>query len=336
MSSSPPSLPDGLVARPLTVADVPAVTDLLARWEAVEPSGQAYDQQDVREEFTGPSAHLAGSLAVCDGDGVVGYGLLHVISREPEWVAVCDGAVDPRWWRRGIGRWIVDRHLEQAADLRAGRPAELRAAVSEGRDGARELFTGAGFTTRRWFERMSTDLAVLAPPPAIPADVHIRPWAAADDEPVRRVSNLAFADHFGSKPRDPAAWRAEVTGAHSFRPQASFVAEIDGEIMGFALAAEFTADSAQRGRRTGYVSRVGTVRQARGRGIGGALVARVLTALRDDGYAAAELDVDSVSPTGAGRVYTRLGFVPVHRVRMLIRSLDAGRNTAPAGPVPPA
>lgn len=325
--SAPLSLPAGLAARPLTLADAPAITDLLARWEDVEPSGEAYDLQDIQEELAGPTAVLdGGGVAVLADDRVIGYGLLHVMSREPEWVGFGDGAVDPDWRGRGIGRWILHRQLARAQALREGeapgRPAELRATSSDTRPRELRLLTDAGFVTRRWFERMAVDLTTSPlQAPEEPTDSRIRPWQEADDDHVRQVSNLAFADHFGSLPRDPATWTADVSGAHSFRPGASFVAEIDGSIVGFALAAEFEADSARRGRRTGYVSRVGTVRAARGRGIASALVHRVLTALRDDGYAQAELDVDSESPTGAGRLYARLGFVPVHRHRMLIRPL---------------
>lgn len=321
------SLPAGLDARPLTLADAPAVTALLSRWEDVEPSGQAYDLSDIEEEFTGPTAVLdGGGVAVVADDRLVGYGLLHVIAREPEWVSFCDGAVDPDWWGRGIGRWVLDRQMDVAHHRRSSeapdRPAELRASTGDTRPRELRLLTDAGFVTRRWFERMTRDLTVSLPPtPDDPAGVRIRPWRPEDDEPVRQVSNAVFADHFGSVPRDPAAWAADVSDAHSFRPGASFVAEQDGRIVGFALAAEYDADSARRGRRTGYVSRVGTLRAARGRGIASVLIVRVLAALRESGCRAAELDVDSESPTGAGRLYGRLGFVAADRHRMLIRPL---------------
>lgn len=327
MPFPPPDLPDGLTARPLTVPDAAAVTALVAAWEDVEPSGHAYGLTDIQEEFTGPSAALdGGGIAVCAGAEVIGYGLLFVVSADPQWVAFADGAVDPRWWRRGVGGWILHRQLEQAMSLRErhapGRAAELRATAADGRPGVLALLTAAGFRTRRWFERMTVDLAQPTPRPPDPADgVLIRPWRPADDDAVRLVSNEAFADHFGSVPRDRERWVADVSGTHAFRPGACFVAEKDGRIIGFALAAEHEADSERRGRRTGYVSRVGTVRSARGRGIASALVCRVLDALREDGYGAAELDVDSDSPTGAGRLYARLGFVPSQRDRMVIRDL---------------
>jgi mycothiol synthase len=195
--------------------------------------------------------------------------------------------------------------------------------VGETRTGTQAALAAAGFATERFFFRMCADLREPAPAEtADPTGVRIRPFAVADDEAVRLVSNASFADHWGSAPRDPDAWRSEYADAASFRPAASFVAEqAGGGIVGFALAAEHDADTARRGYRTGYVARVGTARAARGRGIGTALVSRSLAAMRMQGCAVAELHVDAASPTGAGRLYTRLGFGVVHRDRLLTRRL---------------
>ncbi|HEY7814724.1 MAG TPA: GNAT family N-acetyltransferase, partial [Nakamurella sp.] len=136
--TTPP--PNGLTARPLSMDDVAAVTGLLAAWERVEPVDQNYSETDIREEFAAPHAALdGGGVAVQDGDRVVAYGLLHVIAREPEWVAFADGGVRPEMHRRGIGRWVLDRQIEQARRLSAvqspGRPVELRVGVGETRTG---------------------------------------------------------------------------------------------------------------------------------------------------------------------------------------------------------
>ncbi len=79
------------------------------------------------------------------------------------------------------------------------------------------------------------------------------------------------------------------------------------------LTSEFEADTRQRGYPTGYIARVGTLRGARGRGIASALLARTLAGLADAGYRYAELGVDADSPTGAGRLYERAGFVTIGR-----------------------
>jgi mycothiol synthase len=309
--------PNGLTDRPLSIDDAPAVTDLLAALERAEPTDNSYTETEIREEFTAPPAALdGGGVALLDGNRLVGYGVLHVTARDPQWVAFADGGVHPDVHRRGVGRWLLARQCAQARALSAAqspdRPAEVRVGVAESRTGTIAALADAGFVPRRYFFRMRADLAGSVADIADPPGVRIRPYRDEDDEAVRLVSNASFADHWGSAPREPGAWRAEFSGAASFRPAASFVAEFTADkgrgIVGFLLAAEHDADTERRGHRTGAVARVGTVRAARGRGIGTALVARSLAAMRELGFAAAELGVDAESPTGAGRLYARLGF----------------------------
>ena len=78
-------------------------------------------------------------------------------------------------------------------------------------------------------------------------------------------------------------------------------------IVGFTLAAEHDADTVRRGYRTGYVSRVGTARAARGRGIGTALVRYAL-----DAYSLREVTVNEQNIAARG-FYEHLGFRTVRR-----------------------
>lgn len=321
-TSSAIDLPPAFTARELTLADVPAVTELLAAWERAEPDDHNDTESEVHEEFTSPVAALdGGGVAVLEADRLVAYGLLHVVAREPEWLAYADGGVHPDVHRRGVGGWLLARQLELARTLRErqapGRPGELRIAAGERRAGAIAAIAAAGFAPRRYFFRMRADLRGPIPGPVSdPPGIRIRPFAVEDDDAVRLAYNDSFADHWGSVPRDPDTWRAQCTGATSFRAGMSFVAEDASGIVGFVLASEHDADTAARGYRTGFVPQVGTVRAVRGRGIASALVARALAEMRSAGYAEAELDVDADSPTGAGRIYERLGFAVVSRERI--------------------
>ncbi|WP_395728373.1 GNAT family N-acetyltransferase [Nakamurella sp.] len=326
-TSSAIALPRGFTARPLVMDDAPAVTELLAAWERADPTDHGYSEADIREEFTAPVAALdAGGVAVLLGDRLVGYGLLYVIARRPSWLAYAGGGVHPDVHRHGVGGWLLERQAEQLRRMRdeqaPDRPAELRVGVAESRTGAIAALLAAGFRPRRYFFRMRADVREQASAPVVdPPGIRIRRFREADDETVRLASNAAFADHWGSVPREPAAWRSEYLESAGFRPGTSFVAEDPSGILGFVLAAEYDADTAMRGYRTGYVARVGTLRAARGRGVGSALVARSMAAMRESGCAEAELDVDADSPTGAGRLYERLGFSVFAREQLYSRAL---------------
>ena len=175
----------------------------------------------------------------------------------------------------------------------------------------------AGYQTWRHFFRMRCDLSQSVPEVPTPDGVEIRRFTGSDDDPVRLVSNESFGDHWGSTPMDAERWHAYMTDATSFRADQSWVALADGQVLGFVMCSEFDADTRARGFRTGYVARVGTARRARGRGIGSALLSATLTGMAQAGYRDAELGVDAASPTGAGRLYERAGFVTIGRSRVV-------------------
>ena len=305
--------------RALRPDDAPAVTSILAEMERREPVDEAYDEPEVIEEMSSPAIDLArGSAAVLDGDTLLAFGALSISAPAATWKASLWGGVHPDHTHRGIGRRVIDHLVDRAREIRAadnpGAPGELKIWAESNRPGTAVVGAQAGFDTWRYFLRMRRDLGDPVAQLPAPDGLSIRPYRDAEAEAVRLVSNESFADHWGSTPMDSARWRAEFADSTSFQPDHSFVAlagsdtAISVPVAGFVLTSEFRGDTEHRGYRTGYVSRVGTSRSARGRGVDSALLARTLTGLADSGYRFAELGVDADSPTGAGRLYERAGF----------------------------
>ena len=315
-------MPATVNLRALRPDDAPAVTSILAEMERREPVDEAYDESEVIEEMASPAIDLArGSVAVLDGDTLVAFGVLSISAPAATWKASLWGGVHPDHTHRGIGRRVIDRLVECAREIRdtddPGAPGELKIWVETNRPGTGVVGAQAGFETWRYFLRMRRDLGQPVDQIPTPDGLLIRPYRDADDGAVRTVSNESFADHWGSAPMDAARWRAEFADSTSFRPDQSFVAltrpdtesDTDRRVVGFLLTSEFRGDCEHRGYRTGYIARVGTSRAARGRGVASALLARTLTGLSESGYRFAELGVDADSPTGAGRLYERAGFL---------------------------
>ncbi len=309
----------GLPMRAVTVDDAPAIVEVLFAMEAAEPADEFYSAQDIVEELTSPGTDLTrGSFAVLDGERLVGFCVLQAMVPTDAWRGFLFGGVHPDYGRRGIGGAMVDLLAQRAALLRDEHdptlPGELKIWVESTRARTAALATSRGFETWRWFFRMQRDLAQPIVPAPVVAGFDLRLYASADEEAVRLARNEAFADHWGSTPTDPARWRAAFEASPSFRPEHSFVAlSPDGSIAGFVMVSEYQAETEQRGYRTGYVSLVGTTRAARGRGLASAVLTMSLSSLADAGYAHAELGVDADSPTGAGRIYQRLGFATIMR-----------------------
>ncbi len=393
-----------LTRRALTVLDAASIAAVHAATEADEPTNELYSEADVTEQLQSPAVDLPqSSVGLFDGERLVAFGLVSVRAREPVFKATLIGGVLPQYAGRGVGRRIV-ADLEAAAGRDRDRtapdnPVEAKIAVHDTRQRTVRLVHAMGYRPWRYFSRMRRELTgAVLPALDIPAGIRIRPYRDSDEVALLRVSNEAFADHWGSTAMDLGMWRAEFSASVAARPAHSWVAvagadrdgadpnhggpggdnpngddpnggdpnggdpgggdpgggdpgggdpgggdpgggdpgggdpgggdlngadlngddlngdDLNGDdIVGFVLSVEYDGDTELRGFRSGYLGRVGTLRRARGRGVASALIAATLRGMAADGYRCAELDVDAESPTGAGRIYERLGFTALDR-----------------------
>ena len=303
--------------RALSDADAPAIVEIMTAAEVAEPADIFTSLVETQNDMTQPGVDLArGSVGALSGDRLIGFGALISPPSAEQWISYVHGAVHPDFRGQDIGRTILDRLVEQARTLRAVQhadlPAELKIWVSNGRRSAAALAASAGFTVRRYFFEMRAELATPPEIPPLPGLI-VRSWTPADDEGARLAYNAAFADHWGSVPMDEERWRRSFAESPSFRPEMSRLALSGDEVVGFVLVDEFDSETEARGYRTGYIDRVGSVRSVRGRGVATALMTESMVAMARAGYRIAELGVDADSPTGAGRLYERLGFAVRHR-----------------------
>ncbi|WP_372699591.1 GNAT family N-acetyltransferase [Arthrobacter sp. JSM 101049] len=318
----------------LSPSDVHAwseLTNLLARVDGTE---EFYGPDDLAEELNEPgfSASLD-SVAVWAGDQLVGYGQLRVGDRLTGGLAkaTIDGGVHPVHRGRGIGQRIMDRLEPRAVALAAERhpgvPLALDLWAGPAGSGAGRLAAARGYAPARYFTDMRVELEGdgtgpedADPPVDEPGLEDFRPDLA---EAVRRAHNEAFADHWGSVPRSEEKW-ADQLASRSFRPALSKVvlstdSSLDPaeRVDAYALCNEWVPGEL-------YVSLVGTRRRARRRGLAALLLGGVVRSAARSGYRMVDLTVDSESPTGAGRIYERVGFNPVRTSTVYQRLFGEG------------
>ena len=191
---------------------------------------------------------------------------------------------------------------ERAARARGGTRA--RTFVPDG--GPQEaLLPGRGYTVVRSSWTMEIEHGVEAPREAALADgLEIRPYRHPEDE--RRTYEAhqeAFADHWGWHGEPLEQWREFTVKARGFDPTLWFLAWDGDEVAGYAL------DWLERPGDPGYawVGTLGVRRAWRRRGVGEALLRRSFAALHARGQRRVRLTVDADNPTGATRLYERVG-----------------------------
>lgn len=326
----PPELPpldhaDVALWRPITLADLDAVTALQKAMDAVDHPDWTTPREDVEDELDAPHVSLARDsvLAVGHGGDVLAWGLVELLpGRETRVQAFTSGGVHPDWRGRGIGRvllaWQIARGTQQIAACEEALPAWVRSGVDERDPSGIALRERLGMTPARYFTSMERDLVGGEPVPgaadlAVPDGVAILPYSARLAEDARVARNDSFRDHWGSQPRTEAEW-ATFVGGDLFRADLSLLAvDENGAILGFALVTVNPEDWEVQGYSSSYLGILGVVRAARGRGIAPALLAAYLRATRDAGLDRAVLDVDTANPTGALGLYERAGFFATHR-----------------------
>lgn len=145
-------------------------------------------------------------------------------------------------------------------------------------------------------------------PPASEDGFTVVPWGDEYALKIRPVHNSAFADHWGSVPMNEETWEKNMLGSPGFRPELSFVALGDGQIVGYAFNEAYEEDWEAAGQSEAWIGGLGVLRDWRKRGIATALLTKSMSAMRDAGMEAAMIGVDSSSPSGAQHLYQSVGF----------------------------
>jgi ribosomal protein S18 acetylase RimI-like enzyme len=135
--------------------------------------------------------------------------------------------------------------------------------------------------------------------------VTIRPATEADHDLLRELWE-EFEAELDHEPYLRETWdEAWDDVAVTVREGVALIAEADGRALGFVFC-----NLGERGRQTAHVTDIYVRPEARGRGIGQALLAELVEPAREAGLAHVSLEV-LIRNSDARRLYDRLGFVPI-------------------------
>ena len=307
--------------------DAAGLTWLLRRHERRARGWASASEAEVLVEIAHRYPSARHSLVVCQPDGApTGWAGAHDrASGRMVLTLVVDPQLDDPLADRVahvLLQWAAD--TATAIGARRGLASQrMDTGAFAGDSRQQRWLVGAGFTrVRTWWQMTrpvrSEDLTMPPPRPGVRIRRVDRAGSGMPDEADLRVVHGiledAFADHFNSYAEtfeeflvrlreDPGHrwdhwWLAELTEGPAPQPVGALVGTVSGG-----------ADEDGTWRPTAsYVSYIGVLESARGRGVAKSLLHTIIGDAAARGHTEVGLEVDADSPTGAGGLYLSMGW----------------------------
>ena len=230
---------------------------------------------------------------------IVAYGAVYVRGDEgPDRRLIGDGYVDPEYAGRGLGAAIIDATERRARERGFAR---LENAVLGNDPRAAALLHSRGYRDIRHFYRMRVELEGPPPEPRWPDGFEVSAFDPAEAREFHAALEEGFSEEWGHTFEPFEAFAKRRLEEERFDPTLWTTVRADAEI-----AAVLIADWKRHGE-AGWIGSVAVRRPWRRRGLGEALLLRALGQFYERGERVVQLGVDAENPSGATRLYERVG-----------------------------
>jgi len=317
-------LPPALTLRAAQWADADAVAKLtLDVCTADGDPTVANTPADIKRFWKEPDFNLETDAWVVEtADGkIVGYE--EFFNQHGSAALEGDGYVHPEFQGLGIGTSLLHALEARARQAMEQSAPDLRVFIRNGMSmtdmRAREMHETEGYRPIRFTWRMEINLNEAPHPPEWPAGIELRPFdMTAHDFAVYQAHEEAFRDHWGHTPNSFERWQHNTTGREDFDPTLWFIAWDGGEITGYSLC--------RYREGIGWVGTLGVRRPWRKKGLGLALLQHAFGEFHRRGTKNISLGVDAANPTGATRLYQRVGMKIASEFVIYEKELRPGRE----------
>jgi ribosomal protein S18 acetylase RimI-like enzyme len=304
-------------ARPLPRNEAGLAADLarrhIERWS--RSPGSWLTEEFIDDAYDMPGLDPANDFASYDLDGR--YVALSAIIHQPPYSEIeVFKFLDPSLSVEevsAVGRTIIER-TSAAAQVyidRAGPDVDPLFGFAIWPDEPfKDVARGAGFTYLRSSFTMRRDVSVDEAERPLPQGVRLRPVDVDADAATVTQIMTTFEDHHGDQVFSEGQLRHFMT-APGARPDLSRIADDEQGACAAVLCSLFPDG--------GRVDILGTLRRARGRGIGTTLLHAAFSALAGAGCTVVRLNVDAENTTGALDIYERAGMTRESEIESWMR-----------------
>lgn len=285
--------------------DLTAVAQLIYdSWKDDDDVTMAATPEDLNIWWQKPGFHLEQDAFVVEtSDGhIVGFDQFD--NRYRHAILEAEGYVHPEFKGHGIGTSLL-RAIEKRAyeEMRLADPdvlISLRSPINNRDQAAHELHRKQGYRPLRYYWHMQIDLTTPPVPASFPEGVELRPFIKEKHAHiVLDAQNESFQDHWGSHAETYEQWAPRKLDRKEFDPGLWIIAWDGDQIAGFS-------QNRYRGE-IGWIGTLGVRRPWRKRGLGEALLLHSFGEFYRRGTNTIGLGVDAQNPTGATRLYQKVG-----------------------------
>ncbi|GCE22144.1 GNAT family N-acetyltransferase [Dictyobacter kobayashii] len=222
----------------------------------------------------------------------------------------------PEYSGHGIGRYLLRRAEERAGSWVVEAPPGARVTmgaswIGERNQRAQRLLEHAGYEKIYSFAHMDLELDEPSAPLPVDGEIVIRAFSPGDDERAIYAADEECArDERGHVPETFEAWRQW----HISDTTLLFVAWDGSEVAGLVSGSQ------------GFIAHLGVRTRWRRRGLGMALLRHIQGEFARQGLRLMKLNVDTLSSTGACRLYERAGMHTRFCYHTFEKELRAGQD----------